>query len=720
MPAHVVLISRYKPPQRRAAAQFAALPCVHGSAGSLPDGLDRFGNEIRQEDGQVGGVFCAVQETTGRVLGERRLLVLRDLAYQATQAKTKEQACQTAIRALAGSRIDTPFAAFYILDPPSKVARLCDAFGLEAGSEDCPNEVDLNDSQACDPWDFAEILKSRETLVIEDLGTRMSSPPSTGWDIPAERAVVLPLREPGSEEPGAILVAGLNPCRAWDQDHRSFFDLAAGHISAAIANATAYEEERQRAEALQELDRAKTAFFGNVSHEFRTPLTLMLGPLEALLGKELPEQTHGEREVPVIMLSARAGEEARLEGIEAGADDYLVKPFSARELVARVRTHLQLARSRREADRALRESEERFRTMADGLPLMIWVHDAEGKQLFVNRTFGEFFGVSLEQMRGDNWQPLMHPNDADAYVTEFLASVREQRPFHAEARVMQKDGQWRWIESFARPRFSSSGEFLGHVGSSVDVTERREIEEALRQSEERLRLATDIGGIGTWYLDLKEDQTEFSDRCRAIFGLQPGARVNLESLTALVHPDDRLKLEQATAHTLSTTDEVHTDYRLIRPDGSVRWVMVRCRSVADETGRLTANIGVAVDITARKEFEQHLIDFNATLEQRVAERTEEVRRLAEHLRALTTELTQAEQRERKRVATILHDHIQQLLVAARMQIAIGRRSLKEPGGLDMFLRADRHVAEAISASRSLTAELSPPILHEAGLAAALD
>jgi len=158
----------------------------------------------------------------------------------------------------------------------------------------------------------------------------------------------------------------------------------------------------------------------------------------------------------------------------------------------------------------------------------------------------------------------------------------------------------------------------------------------------------------------------------------------------------------------------------MRPDGSIRWVMVRCRSIADETGVIGANIGVAVDITARKEFEQHLIDFNARLEERVAERTEEVRRLAEHLRALTSELTQAEQRERKRVASILHDHIQQLLVAARMQISVGRRSLAEPGPLATFLRADRHLAEAISASRSLTTELSPPILHEAGLAAGLD
>jgi two-component system CheB/CheR fusion protein len=134
---------------------------------------------------------------------------------------------------------------------------------------------------------------------------------------------------------------------------------------------------------------------------------------------------------------------------------------------------------------ALRESEERFRAMADGLPLIVWVHDENGQQQFVNRTFLDFFGVTEAEMKGERWQLLMHPDDAAAYTAEFLACTRERRPFHAEVRVKDAQGEWRTIESWARPRFSAAGEFLGMVGSSADVTERRRAEQALREADRR-------------------------------------------------------------------------------------------------------------------------------------------------------------------------------------------------------------------------------------------
>jgi PAS domain S-box-containing protein len=142
---------------------------------------------------------------------------------------------------------------------------------------------------------------------------------------------------------------------------------------------------------------------------------------------------------------------------------------------------------RKQAEEQLRESEARFRTMADGLPLIIWVHDADGRQEFVNRTFCEFFGITPEQAAGEGWQMLMHPGDAAPYLEEFLSCVRDRRPFHAEVRVCNAAGEWRNIESWGRPRFAASGEFLGFVGTSADITERRAAEEALRASENRAR-----------------------------------------------------------------------------------------------------------------------------------------------------------------------------------------------------------------------------------------
>lgn len=142
---------------------------------------------------------------------------------------------------------------------------------------------------------------------------------------------------------------------------------------------------------------------------------------------------------------------------------------------------------RKRTEEALRESEARFRTMADGLPLIVWVHDARGEQEFVNRTFCEFFGVTEQEMHGDRWQSLIHPDDADGYAEKFFACTREQRPFHDEVRARRADGVWRWLESWARPRLSADGEFLGVVGASADVTARKQAEESLRHSESRYR-----------------------------------------------------------------------------------------------------------------------------------------------------------------------------------------------------------------------------------------
>lgn len=140
---------------------------------------------------------------------------------------------------------------------------------------------------------------------------------------------------------------------------------------------------------------------------------------------------------------------------------------------------------------ALQHSETRFRLMANNLPMLVWVHDQDGALTFVNDTYCRFFGVSAEQMRHSAWQALTHPDDGAAYGAEFERCVRERQPFHAEVRVARADGEWRWIESWAQPQTDDSGEYLGHLGSSADITERKRHEEDLRlrhQEEHRVSL----------------------------------------------------------------------------------------------------------------------------------------------------------------------------------------------------------------------------------------
>jgi PAS domain S-box-containing protein len=136
---------------------------------------------------------------------------------------------------------------------------------------------------------------------------------------------------------------------------------------------------------------------------------------------------------------------------------------------------------------AVRESEERFRIMADGCPSLIWVTNAQGESQFVNRQFQRYFGAFPGPIDGFDWRPLFHPEDAPEYIGDFMRAVRDHLPFRGGARIRHADGEWRWVNTFGEPRFSASGEFLGHVGIIVDVTGQKQAEDRFRSLFENMR-----------------------------------------------------------------------------------------------------------------------------------------------------------------------------------------------------------------------------------------
>jgi PAS domain S-box-containing protein len=692
----------------------------------------------------------------------------------------------------------------YGLDESEAVAHLQATAGISV-SPVAPPTIALRETLGT--WSLGSVAQSSQPVVIDGLSSQFGSLPTGAWNVAPQSAMVFPLVLPGQERPRAIMVAAVSPMRALDESYRTFFGLVATQIAAGLADAQALAEERKRAEALAELDRAKTAFFSNVSHEFRTPLTLMLGPLaESIADPKTPPEVkerlqvshrnglrllklvnslldfsrieagriqavyeptdlsaltaelasnfrsacaeaglkllvhcetvtestyvdcemwekivlnlisnafkytlageievalrqvresgakagfvelsvrdtgigisehelpkifqrfyrienargrthegtgiglslvqelvalhggtitvesvfgqgsqfkvripmgyahlpaarikasaprtaastrisaeayvkeamrwlpraaeeneedsvltmptdgliragHGARiiiaddnvdmrdyirrllapnyrvetvadggaaleaarrekpdlivadvmmpvmdgfgllrsvredqelqTVPVIMLSARAGEESKVEGLAAGADDYLVKPFSARELLARVDAQLQMASVRGQTEKMLRQSEERFRTMADSSPMMIWMTDPAGKILFVNRTGAEFLGVTAEQAGDLDYVQFIHPDDRDAYLTAFREALDRRQTFHHRVRLQRFDGEWRWFESRGNPIFDGAGNMTGFIGSSPDITEIYQSQQALRELGQR-------------------------------------------------------------------------------------------------------------------------------------------------------------------------------------------------------------------------------------------
>jgi signal transduction histidine kinase/FixJ family two-component response regulator len=224
---------------------------------------------IHDESGSVGGVFCAVLETTDKIIEERRLRLLNALA-DITGAKTPKEACVLAAAQLARSANDVPFALLYLLDPSGTRWELAGSANIASGSSLAPETIRIGDDTALWRFDASGSSPHRE---IE-----LEAGPSN-----ARGAVLLPIERAVGGRPLGFIVAGLSPLLRSTPSYDRFHNLLSASISQGVSNAAAYEAERERAESLAKLDRAKTTFFSNVSHEFRTPLTLMLAPIQDLL-----------------------------------------------------------------------------------------------------------------------------------------------------------------------------------------------------------------------------------------------------------------------------------------------------------------------------------------------------------------------------------------------------------------------------------------------------
>ncbi|ACC81440.1 ATP-binding protein [Nostoc punctiforme] len=873
---------------------------------------------VPNDQGDTGGIICANTDDTQRIIGERQLALLRELAARTADARTFDQACTLSANCLESNPYDLPFAMIYLVDPDEQQVFLTGTCRIGQNHVAAPETVDL-DSDCV--WPFAEVIETHQAKLISDLEVSFSSLPCGIWERSPHQAIAVPIAPSGQTGKAGILIAGLNPFRLFDDNYKRFIDLVAAQIAASIANAQAYEEERKRAEALAELDRAKTVFFSNVSHEFRTPLTLMLGPLEETLAncatllpahereqlemvqrnglrllklvnslldfsrieagrvqasyeptnlatftaelasvfrsaveragmelsvncpslpapvyvdremwekivlnllsnafkftmtgkiavslqwandhiefavkdtgigipaEEIPHlfkrfhrvkgaqgrtfegsgiglslvqelvQMHGgtvkvtsvlgagscftisiptgyahlpparisaprtlastalgatpyleealrwlpeeEREtrgggdkgsvakefslspytliplssssarilladdnsdmrdyvkrllsqqyevesvadglaaldsargrvpdlvltdvmmpgldgfgllqelranpqtkkVPIILLSARAGEEARVEGLEAGADDYLIKPFSARELLARVEAALKMAHLREEAmqrEQGLRIEAEvakaHLETVLAGIQDQFFVLDREWHYTFVNDRVAEVVGIQKEELLDRIiWE--LFP---DVAKSEFYTQVHRAM---AEQTVVQFEyfyPAWqRWFENRVYPFGEGVSIFV------TEISDRKQAEKALRESEEQFRNMADNAPFMVWVTDTNNYCTYLSRSWYDFTGHNEETSLGFGWLNA-VHPEDCDEVRNIFLEASKRCEAFRMEYRLHRKDGEYRWTINAANPWFGVDGQFKGYIGSVIDITERK------------------------------------------------------------------------------------------------------------------------
>jgi len=750
---------------------------------------------VRDETGRVAGVFCIVSETTARVVGERRLKTLRELSARTVEeARSVEDACSVAVRILEGNRHDVPFALIYLLDVEGKNALLTGSVGLSDTSPAAPRCIDTTAKDEVETgWPIAAVLNSNRAEIVTDLSRHFGVLPGGVWPESPHTAVVLPLNAQAQNRLAGLLVVGVSPRRPLDDEYRGFLDILANQISTSIANARSYEEERKRAEALTELDRAKTAFFSNVSHEFRTPLTLMLGPLEDAL-----VNVHG-----ILPLGA--------------ARDLDVSRRNALRLLKLVNTMLDF--SRIEAGRIqasyvptdlptfTAELASNFRSACEKAGLKFVVDCppfSRDKRVYVDRDMWEKIVLNLLSNALKftlNGEIAVHLQaiDGHAHLTvrdtgvgipsEELPRMFERfhRIEHSRGRTHEGTGiGLALVQELVKLHggavrvdsiFSEGSTFTVRIpfgtahldpqrigthselpstaiGSPVFVEEALRwlpdssldarpssfvekevgVQESSVRPSEVLRVTNDASRAIRPRVLLADDNADMREYV---------SRLLLGRFEVQAVADGHAALDAARA---DPPDVILTDVMMPRLDGfgllralrenpttaAIPVIMLSAR--AGEESRIEGVQAGADDYLIKPFSARELVarvethvkmarmrrQVNNELEVRVRERTKELEASQERLRALATELNLTEQRERKRVAAELHDHLQQTLVLGKLKVGQGKRfGAGIPAVAKILDETDAVFSDALQYTRTLVAELSPPVLRDNGLVAGL-
>jgi len=350
---------------------------------------------------------------------------------------------------------------------------------------------------------------------------------------------------------------------------------------------------------------------------------------------------------------------------------------------------------RRQAEEALIASEQRVSLAADAANLRCWVHDLVTDQMWATQTGRNVLGWwPSRPLTFEQFMERVHPDDRQSVRRAVQRSREDRSDYEAEYRLVVPSVGTRWVAARGRCEFDCDGKPLRMRGVTIDITKRRQAEEALIASEQRVSLAADAASLRCWEYDIQSDQLWATQTDRNMLGWWPSRPLTFEQFTERVHPDDRESVRRAVQRSREDRSDYEAEYRLVVPGGGTRWVAARGRREFDRDGKPLRMRGVTIDITKRRQAE-------------------------EAARELSGRLINAQEEERSRLARELHDDVTQRLALLAIDAGRGERNLPSAAG-GTAMRAMRESLIRLSEDvHALAYRLHPSILEDLGLIEAL-
>lgn len=276
--------------------------------------------------------------------------------------------------------------------------------------------------------------------------------------------------------------------------------------------------------------------------------------------------------------------------------------------VLRIGAYFRLIRTAQaERDRAMEEAREgavRFRTLADSGQALIWTSGTDKKCDYFNQSWLLFTGRTLEQELGDGWAEGVHPDDLESCIETYCSAFDRRERFSLIYRLRRHDGEYRWIQDDGLPSFDSQGNFLGYIGHCLDITERKQSEEALKKHKERLEVAEAHAGLGSWEFDVKSGEGWWSRQMYEMVGFDPRQGIPaVEEYLDHIHPDDRLLIRDVLMRMAQGQEPPVQLFRSNPAQGPLRYFSPTVDCQKDANGRAIKFAGTLLDVTERRMLE---------------------------------------------------------------------------------------------------------------------